>query len=504
VIRSGAEVPDGFTHRADVCVIGSGAGGGVAAALLAEGGRDVFVLEEGPRVPREQMTQREEEMYPLLYRDGGDQATADGGVSVLQGRALGGSTVINMADVVDIPAPVLEHWRRRFGVTRYSDSDVAGAAREAREAIGANRIPLAQVNRNGQRLLAGGARLGIRGGAFDHNRTNCVGSGYCLVGCAYDAKRSVALTFIPRALATGRAIVQTEARVDRLVWERGRVVAALGHVIDRDRHNRVASFRVDADTFVLAAGAIHSPLILQASGLGGRQVGRNLSLQPQAPMVALFDEEIVAFRGVPQAAYLDGFERINPREGLAGFRLESISGTPGMSASISAGSPAEVHAFMARYQHFAACLCLAPDRPGGRVTRRRDGRPKIAYRFQGAWVREIRRAMACAARVYLEAGARAVMPPVTGAAPITRPSEVEAIARMPIRPATLPLISAHPQGTCRMSASARRGVVGLDMRLHGAPNLRVLDASIFPTTSSSHTMLPVMSFAVLGAREMLG
>lgn len=488
-MRTAADHPEGFVERTDVCVIGSGAGGGVAAALLAEAGREVLVLEEGEHVPRERMTQREEQMYPLLYRDGGNQSTTDGSISVLQGRCVGGSTVVNMADVVPIPTGVLAHWRERFGLTRHSDERWEEASATAMRAIGANRIATDKVNRNGQLLLDGARALGFEGNAFIHNRVDCIGSGYCMVGCAYDAKKSVALTWIPRALATGRAQVQTQARAVRFHRDGGTVTAVEGEL------SNGATFRVEADHFVLAAGAIHSPLVLRRSGLGGRRVGQYLSLQPQAPVSAVFPDSVVMHRGVPQATYVDSTEWANADEGLAGFRLESISSTPGMAASSGAGWGEAAALQMQMYRNMAACLCLVPDRPEGEVRRKKNERPAIRYGFQRLWTQRMDEAIRTAARVYLAAGATHVNLPLVGAPVIRTEADLERLP--PIRPNSLPLLSAHPQGTCRV------GEV-LDERffVRGIDNLQVLDASVFPTSSSSHTMLPVMQVAQLGVEEL--
>ncbi|MCK6530797.1 GMC family oxidoreductase [Myxococcota bacterium] len=503
MIRSGDAVSGGFTARTDVCVVGSGAGGGVAACLLAEAGRDVLVLEEGAHVPRERMTQREEQMYPLLYRDGGNQMTADGGVSVLQGRVVGGSTVVNMADVVPIPDAVLAHWRTRFGVDRWSPERVRAAGEAVSATLGAHRIPDADVNRNHQVLLEGARRLGLGGGVFVHNRVGCVGSGFCLIGCAYDAKRSVALTWIPRALATSRCLVQADARVERLEWEGDRVRAAVGSVIRGSDNRTLAPFRVEADEFVLAAGAIHSPLLLSASGLGGPRVGRDLSLQPQVPVAALFRGEVAMFRGIPQSAYVDAAETITEEGGLGGFRIEGVSATPGMAATVVPLPGQEIHRFMKRFRDVAACLCLVPDRPAGTVTAGRGGRPRIEYPLTESVRAGLKEAARTAARIYLAAGAEAVMLPFDGR-PVHRGEDLLALDHMEVRPAGTPLISAHPQGTCRMGPDPATSVVGLDLRVHGVANLRVADASVFPTSASSHTMLPAMQFAWLAASEMVG
>lgn len=500
-IRGAADVPAGFQADTDVCVVGSGAGGGAAALALALAGFEVLVLEEGPHVPAARMTQREEQMYPLLYRDGGNQLTDDGGISVLQGRAVGGSTVVNMADVVGVPDAVLEHWRRAYGVDRFSLEAVQEAERRCKEIIGANAIAHSQLNRNNERLLAGAQKLGLPGGIMEHNRVGCVGSGYCLVGCAYDAKRSVALTFLPSALATGRVTVQGEARLERFEHDGRRVTAAVGTLCDPADGRALAPFRVKARRFVLSAGAVHSPLLLAQSGLGGPAVGKNLSLQPQAPVAARFRDEIVMWRGIPQAAYVD-LETATAEDGLGGYRLEAVSGTPGMSALTTALPPRALHAFMAELPFAAANLCLVPDRPSGSVTADRRGRPRIRYAMSEDVEARLRQSIRTAARCWLAAGATAVVLPFPEAPLAQSEADLDALDSLRIRAASTPLISAHPQGTCRMGPDPATSVVDPALKVHGLDNLWVMDASVFPTTASSHTQLPVMTFAWLGATAM--
>ncbi len=502
MIRSAADVPGGFTARTQVCVVGSGAGGGVAAALLAEGGQEVLVLEEGSHVPGSQMTQRAVDMYPRLYRDGGNQFTSDGAVNVLQGRTLGGSTVINMADVCEVPDGVHAHWQTVFGVDRYSLAHLREADDACRKAIGANQILETELNRNNALLLEGGRKLGLKGGAFIHNRVGCVGSGFCVVGCAYDAKRSVALTWIPRAIQTGRALVQTEARLSHYEVHGGKVVAAIGDMVEPISGRALGPFRVEADRFILSAGAIHSPVLLQKSGLGGPQVGRNLSLQPQAALASLYPDEVVLFRGIPQASYLDHYETATAADGLGGYRLEGVSGPPALAALMVPLGAHTTHQFMADLRRVASSLCLVPDRPVGRVQIASDGRPKIVYPMQAAWKQSLVQSIHTAARVHLAAGAEAVLLPFAKARPVTSEADLKQLESLVVRPSDTPLLSAHPQGTCRMGTDPKKSVVGLDLKVHGTENLWVADASIFPTTSSTHTMLPTMSYAWMAMRDL--
>ena len=120
-IIEGARLRGDTRVRADVCVIGSGAGGAVAAARLAEAGHDVVLLEEGAFWRPEQFTEREAEMMPRLYADAAARATDDLSIPMLQGRAVGGGTTVNWLVMLRTPDWVLDEWApstARWGCAR--------------------------------------------------------------------------------------------------------------------------------------------------------------------------------------------------------------------------------------------------------------------------------------------------------------------------------------------------------------------------------------------------
>lgn len=509
MIVQGAEIRAPLALRTHTVVVGSGAGGAVVAALLAESGVDVVVLEEGGLFRAADFTQRDDEMFPALYREHGLQATADGLVTVLQGSCFGGSTVINMADCEPIPKAVYEHWRR-LGLVDLDEAEVGASESRVLEALQVNEIRPQEVNRNNGALLRGAAALGLTHGTFRHNRVRCTGSGYCLLGCAYDAKRGANLTYLPRADAAGAALY-TDLRAEGLVREGDRIVAVTGSVVERGVRTARLPFRIDAERVVLAAGAVHSPALLSAAGLDAAlpQLGRNVSLQPQLPVTALFADAgaIRAWRGIPQSAYCSAGDDHTPERGLGGFRLEAVSG--GL-AQVGSGIPGFGFAHkeaMASLDRTASALLLVPDRPSGRMRFRvrpeRGVAARIDYRMEPEWTARLRRGMRQAAEIYLAAGATEVAFASEIFAPVRSARDLGRIDRFPIRTGVTRFISAHVQGSCRMSPDAARGVVDAEHRVHGLRNAYVVDASVMPTTASTHTMIPVMTLADRAAHRLL-
>jgi len=130
VIRSARSLDADLALRAEACVIGSGAGGAVAAAELAAAGRDVVVLEAGPHWTSRDFTQREDDMLPRLFEEAGMRQTADGAITVLQGRCIGGSTVHNLCYCFRTPDPILALWRDEHALPVHAVRDDAAERRQ--------------------------------------------------------------------------------------------------------------------------------------------------------------------------------------------------------------------------------------------------------------------------------------------------------------------------------------------------------------------------------------
>jgi choline dehydrogenase-like flavoprotein len=487
----------------EICIIGSGCGGATAAWELALAGRDVLVLEEGGDFTGSKLTQRDGAMYDQLYMDRGGRTTSDLSIAVLQGRVLGGGGVINACDVVPLSDAVARHWQTRHGLTDFSPEALAPFRARALEDLSVNTPLEEQLNRNNRLLREGATALGWKGEVMQHNRVGCVGAGTCLIGCSFDRKRNPRFVAIPGALAGGaRFLTRARAvRIDDAGQELKRVTVKR---LDARGYHEGEAFTVRAKVVILAANAIASAQLLLRSALGNEHVGQHLSLQPQLPVTALFEDEVRFFRGIPQSYAVTEFEQLeHPEHGWWGFRIEAISGTPGIVASMLPEAGARGVERMRHYAKQAAALLLLPDEPQGRVRLESSGRLRIDCTLTDEQRARFREAVKATAKLYLAAGAKEVYVPTVPPLSITSEADLAKVDGLTFAPTTAPFISAHQQGAVRFAASAKDGGAAPDGQVFGTRGVYVFDSSGFPSSASSHTMAPIITVSRMLTKRLL-
>ena len=299
-IWAGSAIREDRTVNCDVCVVGSGAGGAVVAERLAAAGKQVVVLEDGGFHPSDTFTLREKDMYPRLYQEGGARGTVDRSIGILQGRAVGGSTVVNWTTCFRTPQRVLEHWAEHHGANALASSIEPHFAR-VEERLHVEQVRLEQINLNNRVLWDGARALGYRVELLHRNVHRCLHTGYCGMGCPVDAKQSMLATFVPDAVKRG-AEVYANAWVSNIESEGRRVVRAVAHMRDpRTDKLTGVKLRVEAKQFVLAGGAINTPAILLRSEMNSNgRVGKRTYLHPTMLLLGVHERRIDAFKGSPQ------------------------------------------------------------------------------------------------------------------------------------------------------------------------------------------------------------
>ncbi len=467
------------TIYADACVIGAGAGGAVLAAELAEGGAKVIVLEQGPEHKADGFTARPPQMLARLYRDGGQTVTiGNPAVALPLGRGVGGTTLINSGTCFRTPSHVLERWRTESGL-ELDDAVLDRCFGRVERALSISEVSPELAGRNAAVARRGAERLGWSHGYLRRNAKGCVGSGVCVFGCPTSAKQHTGITYIPRAIAAGAELLTgTDAR--RLLIRRRQVRGVETRFPDGSRVD------VKAPRVIVAAGTIHTPLLLGASGVGSRsgQLGRNLTLHPATAAVALMDEVVEMARGVPQSFYVDEFAR-------EGIMFETVAGPPAyaaMSLPLVGRRHAEV---MASYPRLAQLGLMVSDSSRGSI-HSVGRRPVIRYDLARADIEKFRAGMGRLEQLLRAAGALEVFLPLP---PGVVPER--------LRARDLRLMAFHPLGTARADASPERGVVDGHLAVHGLDGLYVADGSVVPSALGVNPQLTIMALATRLAFDLL-
>lgn len=498
--------PDTRRLDAEVVVIGTGAGGSLAAHRLAERGHDVLMLERGRFLSPERFVEDEADQYARLYSDGALQLSRDFSFQVLQGMCVGGSTVVNNGVCFDLPDAVLGEWNDRFDAG-LPPEQIRRTLRAVRELIGAERQSDPDI---ADPIVRRMPSAGLR--PVSANLHDCVGCGYCNLGCAYAHKLSMLTTLLPIAQADAerrrrenpdfrgrlRVLPDCEALT---IGRRGRRASGVGAQLRRAGGRRQA-LKISADRVIVAAGAIHSSRLLMASGLGGAAVGQGLSANLGSHMTALWTDgpPVRAFAGQQMSHHVD-----DP----AGAHMIETWFNPVMSqALVMPGWLGDHEANMRRYDRLGCLGVLVGSSrgAGNHVLRRRDliSGSEIAFTPSVGDLRRLLAGLRRAGKLMLDAGADCVMPATFRYHELRTARELASltIGELVHDASDISVNTGHPQGGNAVCRDPRRGVVDETLRVHGMDNLHVLDASVFPTAITVNPQLTVMALARYGAEQI--
>ena len=460
----GETEPSGEGEECDVVIVGSGAGGAVAAATLAEAGLDVIVLEAGQHYDRDSYPGDHLDAIAELYRDGG-LTIAEGRppIPVPVAKVVGGTTVINSGTCFRAPEPVLEEWKSRYGISWASE--LATDYAEAEDTLRVQQLDPERMGRNGQLAMEGAAAIGASGAPIHRNAGNCVQCSSCPFGCEIDAKRGMHVSYLPRAVAAG-ARIRAGVQVDRVLVEDGRAVgvdcAVVPGMPGQPRSGRRGSrrFTVRARRAVIAAGgAFGTPELLQRSGLGGRQVGRNLHIHPACWVGARYEEEVRGWDGVMQSYYVDEWEP-------TGILLEATFTPLAFGGAWLLGAGKSHQRAMLDFGHVGSIGVHLCDRSSGRVGLGSEGSLRASYKLRADDADRLVHGIARAAEIHFAAGATEVYPNIARVG-VLKPADLAQFEATTFKPSELRLEAFHPMGTARIAADEREGACAVDGSVNG-------------------------------------
>ncbi|MGI9020029.1 MAG: GMC family oxidoreductase N-terminal domain-containing protein [Solirubrobacterales bacterium] len=492
--------PESNVEECDVAIVGSGAGGSVAAALLAEAGLDVVVVEAGPYMDRGSYPEEPLAALAALYRDGG-LTIAEGrpAIPTPVGRAVGGTTVINSGTCFRAPGDVLARWRAQSGIEWASEMTPEYV--QAEEMLDVAPVDPRTMGRNGQILMEAAEAMGLSHHPLSRNAGRCSQCSSCPQGCRLDAKRAAHVTYLPRAVAAG-ARVRSGVQVDTVVFEGDRATGVRGrsgvawHQNGSATHERAngdgsgRAYELRARrAVVLAGGAFGTPELLLRSGFksASGQLGQNLHIHPACWVGARFAEEVRGWDGVMQSYAVDEWmER--------GILLEATFTPLAFGAQWLPGTGPAHQERILSYDRIASTGVHLSDTSSGRVALASDGSLRITYDLTKADAEKLSFGIARACELFFAAGATEVYPQIAGIPTITA-EEVQRLDDRPPRARRLRLEAFHPMGTAAMDASPDRGVADTDGAVHGARDLYIADGSLFPTSIGVNPMMTIIAMA---------
>ena len=492
----------------DVIVVGSGAGGSFVAAELTKNTNErVLILEKGDFVEPTEFLQRERLMWPRILDTEFSVVEVFGqeiptvSTAVATGKLVGGSATINHALAFEPPRPVIRDWRNLSGV-EFDYDDLEPHLAAIRKLLRVAPVPESQISGNNLALRRGVQALGLlHHGPAQRNAHQCIGCGYCDLGCRYNRKLTPLNMVLPIAARHG-AQVLARCRVDELLFEAlpgdgrdGRshrvtgVVASLTDGRGRDRQR----LKIRARRVVLAAGPFGSPRILMQSGVprmrffkgSERAVGERFSTHATVTFCADFDEALYPSSATPPMGYfvkkyeVDDQATADPARDHVRFALEAMLNHPLAHAQLIPYESAENHqAFMKRFNQTMTLAVMFRDRPVGRITHH-GFEYSLAEEDHPAWLDSLR----TGARIMFAAGARRVFFNSPRPLILNGPGEIETALTLDlVRRHRIQITSGHPMGGCALGSNRRRDVVDSRGRSWDLDGLYVADSSIFPTS----------------------
>lgn len=504
--------PPNFELVADVCVIGSGAGGAVIAARVAEAGYRVVVLETGAWFPELAYPRTERQAQDQLFFGRGIVTTRDTALAFLAGEAVGGTTAINWMTCLPPRPEARAEWARTGGMYDIATPAFDSVIRQVSQRLNVSTSE-SDVNPSNDALRRGCLALGYpQGSDWDIIPRNSIGCrsrcGFCTFGCPYSARQSTLVTFLADAMRRGaKLLASTRADLVEVESGRARGVRATYH-----GSGRPSSVHIRAPAVVLAGGALQTPALLLHSGVKSPGIGVGLRVDPTTAMAGEFTEPVRTWEGPHQTVGVYRFQRSDPE--AHGPWIEVAPAHPGLSAIALPWDGAEAHRRrMERIEFTASPIVLVRDSGEGKVNIDADGRPEFDYTLTERDRANLLRGMEETARILRAAGATRLLslqtPPVEvgGEGRPVSESEldrfVSEVRAGGIRPSAIALFSAHPMGSARAGLDPRTSAARPTGELHGVEGVWVGDASLLPSAPGVNPMISIMALAWRTATNLI-
>lgn len=465
-------------------IVGTGAGGSVAGALLAERGRDVIFLEEGGYYPTESYTSNISEMTSQLYRNQGVfPFLGKPTIAFAEGSCVGGGTVINGGLMWRTPSWVLDEWENDYGLKGYGQKDLEKHFETVERDLNVVRhIPEERENLDSLKLLKAAEQLDWKYVMVPRAVKDCTNRNLCPTGCPSGAKQSTLETYLPRAMKNGARIF-SRCRAVKIIHSGGKAKKIIARIMgDKSRH-----VEISFDHLVMAGGAVQTPHLLQRSGLSDL-AGRKLQFHMNLKIVARFKDRLNAEQGTMFTVQVQEFER----EGL--LIMASNIKPHYIAMTLSHYSNDVINSVLENYNNLGIFVAMIRPQSTACIISRLGDQPMVSYRFEPDDLSRIKIALQRTANLLFQGGAVELYMPIAG---FERVKSLYDLDRKldGIKPENLQIITVHVMASCPMGADLATSVTNSDGKLWNMKNILVTDASILPSNIGESPQETIMAFA---------
>ena len=475
----------------DYVVVGSGAGGAAAAVQLARSGASVAIVEAGAwRDGKDFPSSMYGAMRDWFFEWGSLVTRGRALWPIVQAQAVGGSTVINSAICVNTPEDVFDLWETQFGIPKAQFSKALWGYQDilAKE-LSAEVAPHATVGLNSILAKRGADAVGYDSHYMTRYVKSCAGCGTCIQGCKEDRKQGMHLNFVPEVVRRG-GVVLSCAPVDRVTMDWRRATGVTGTFKEPVTGRKGANFRVNAkkSVFIAASCTFTAPL-LERSGIRHNALGKFFRSHPGCGILGIYNDPVDMTIGATQ-----GWASMAFRE--SGFmKLETLALPLDLMGGRLAGGGVGLMRNLEDFRNISMTVVALRAETIGTVKNGFGNRPSVSYTVTERDMMRMRAGLVTVAKTHFAAGAKQIMSGIAGLPDRLGPDDLHILENAPLDPRCYTSILSHLFGGAIMGRDSAHTVCDLEGRVHGIDGLRVVDASVLPTTLGVNPQQTIMSMA---------